>query len=461
MNRYLMVLSALALLSCGDDDPKDKSCKLDDPRSCTGGKVCEPVEGSAKAACFAPVVVEGRVFELGEDLGLEGAHVVAEASTGHPVGELVLSGTDGAYTLRIPSVRRGKEGLPVGQTIKLRAAARDHAPFPSGVRMALPIDTSKAIREDGAWVVRGAATDLGLELLPEELLGLPSISGRAERGSPDAILVAAEPVVRTGATVTGHADSKGNYTLFNVQPGSYSVQAYQKGSNFDGATVEVVDTDLAGVDIARSDRAAGTVTGDVSIVAGNGVTTVVMALESTFDEEMSRGVLVPGLRAPEPGIAPNVAGAFSIPGVPDGNYVVLAAFENDGLVRDPDPDIAGTQIQRLRVENGVASIQPSFKVTSAIRMIGPGAGGFDEEIPGAPTFEWQAYPSAKNYLLELYDTFGNPVWETTVTGTRVPYDGSEELTPGIPYQWRLTAFGNAGNPISLSEDLLGVFHLAE
>lgn len=457
MNRYLMMLSALVLVACGDDDPKEKVCRVDDPRSCSGGKVCEPVQGG-KPACFAPVVVEGRVFELGDGRGIDGAHVMAEESTGQPVGDLTLSRTDGTYTLRIPSVRRGKEGVPVGETIKLRAAARDHAPFPSGVRVALPIDTSKAVLQNKSWVVSGAATDLGLELLPEELLGLPSISGRAERDHDEAILVAAEGA---GGTVTGRADRKGHYTLFNVPPGHYSVQAYQQGSNYVAAPVDVEAGDVSGVDLQRSDVGTGTVAGDVAIVAGNGATSIVMALESTFDENMGRGVLVPGLRSPEPGVLPNVTGSFSIPGVPDGNYVVLAAFENDGLVRDPDPDIAGTQLQRLTVRNGVASLRPSFKVTAAIRMVGPGAGGFDQEVVGQPTFQWEAYPSAKSYDLEVYDTFGTPIWKTTVTGTRVPYQGEVELEPGIPYQWRLTAYGNAGNPISLSEDLLGVFHLAE
>jgi hypothetical protein len=41
-------------------------------------------------------------------------------------------------------------------------------------------------------------------------------------------------------------------------------------------------------------------------------------------------------------------------GVPDGKYVALAAFENDGLVRDPDTSIGGTQIVHLTVSGATA-----------------------------------------------------------------------------------------------------------
>src|SRR5207247_2420213 len=98
-------------------------------------------------------------------------------------------------------------------------------------------------------------------------------------------------------------------------------------------------------------RPAHTVSGDVNIVnPGAGTaTSVILVVESTFDDALARGDTPPGLRAPAPPAAPNVTGAFSIDGVPDGRYVVLAGFENDNLVRDPDTSIGGTQIVHQQV----------------------------------------------------------------------------------------------------------------
>jgi hypothetical protein len=98
-----------------------------------------------------------------------------------------------------------------------------------------------------------------------------------------------------------------------------------------------------------------------------------MVVDSTFNATLVRGDVPPGLRAPDSGTAPNIDGAWTIAGIPDGKYVVLAAFENDGLVRDPDPNISGTQIQRVTVANGALSAAPAFKVTAAVQMVGPGS----------------------------------------------------------------------------------------
>ena len=149
--------------------------------------------------------------------------------------------------------------------------------------------------------------------------------------------------------------------------------------------------------------------------------------------------------------------------MPPGRYVVLAGYENDGMVRDPDPNIAGTQLQRIMVD-GADVVGGDFKVTSAIVIQSPGAEGL-EETSATPTFRWAAYPSAKSYDLTVFDARGNVTWgpvslANTVQVTGASYAG-EPLQPGGIYQWRLLARGNAGNPISLSEDLKGVFRVAE
>ena len=153
----------------------------------------------------------------------------------------------------------------------------------------------------------------------------------------------------------------------------------------------------------------------MQLVAGaNGAgTSVVLVVESTFIETLGRGEVPPGLRAPEGGTAPNITGNWSITGIPDGKYVVLAAFENDGNVRDPDPGISGTQLQRITVANGAVSgaSSPSFKVTGAVGLVSPGAEGV-EATGATPTFKWEQYSNADGYVLKVFDTLGIELWQT-------------------------------------------------
>ena len=157
---------------------------------------------------------------------------------------------------------------------------------------------------------------------------------------------------------------------------------------------------------------------------------------------------------------------FTIAGVPPGRYVVLAGFENDGLVRDPDPNIAGTQIVHVEMPSPGSDIElsDSFKVTEALEIFSPGAEG-PEAVTGSPTFQWADDSSEDYYAVVVYDAFGNLVWEDPavprVTGgdVSVTYAGPP-LESGMYYQFRATSFreggGNAG-PISQTEDLRGVF----
>jgi hypothetical protein len=133
-------------------------------------------------------------------------------------------------------------------------------------------------------------------------------------------------------------------------------------------------------------------------------------------------------------------------------------------VRDPDPNISGTQIARLTVADGTPSLSPAFKVTGAIQMVSPGAGETSEEVTGTPAFTWKPYSSARSYEIRVFDSQGTNVWENLAVADvknaagniEVAYAGPA-LTPGLVYQWRATAKGNAGNPISNTEELRGLF----
>lgn len=448
-------LALLVLAACAPPGPQ--TCKLTDPKSCTNGTVCERVKGEGTPYCFQPVLLKGTVKVFGSMTPINNAEVTAVDVLGIPAGSVAKSDGNGDWSMRIETERSDTKGTPLFRTVKLRASAQDHAPFPSGVRTHLPIDMSAAKSEgDGKpYSLANSLTDLTLSALPDAEKGLPAVSGTVELGSTQPLVV----LEGTKSYATS-PDGTGAWKIFNVAPGAYKAKAYAKGLNYGSpdVTVPAGGPDVTGVAIAKNTNGTATLSGMVTLVAGanNAGTSVVVAVEATFIDALARGELVPGLRAPETG-SPNVKGSYTIEGVPDGKYVVLAAFENDGNVRDPDPSIAGTQLARITVTNGTASSNPSFKVTGAVEVVGPGGGDTIEEVTGTPSFNWKAYPSAKTYELVVYSANGVKVWENlAVNDPPAAYNGPM-LKAGVVYQWRVTAKDNAQNPISLTEDLKGLF----
>ncbi|HET9953857.1 MAG TPA: hypothetical protein VFQ61_05120, partial [Polyangiaceae bacterium] len=238
---------------------------------------------------------------------------------------------------------------------------------------------------------------------------------------------------------------------------------YKSGLQLEPAAAEVPSGGaVKGVVLKESTTALGSVTGDVNFVnAGTQQTSVVLVVESTFNEALARGEVPIGLRQFP------VTGHYSFTGVPLGDYVVLAAFENDALVRDPDTSIGGTAIQHVHVDSKEVSVA-AFKLTGALAVMQPGAEQA-EVMEGTPTFVWEDDSSEDGYEVVVHDTFGNEVWRNAevprVTGSAtvsLPY-GGPALERGY-YQFRATSFRNdtaRGNTtrvyISATEDLKGVF----
>jgi hypothetical protein len=237
------------------------------------------------------------------------------------------------------------------------------------------------------------------------------------------------------------------------------VQAYARGYNYVAKTGDVTAGATVDVDLSVSDVAASTLSGSVSIVNGQlgEATSVILVVESTFNADVARGEAPPGLRAPDPGMVPVIDNAFSIVGVPAGRYLVLAAFENDNLVRD-ESGIGGTTILRQEVTAGQdVDIGDSFKVTGSVDIVGPGAMA-PEAISGMPTFTWLDDSSEDRYVVKVFDSFGNVVWESGTPKSVVTLTyGGPALTASMYYQFRVESIKDPATVISRSEDLKGVF----
>lgn len=453
MKRLLPVVWVMVASGCGDDDPCNPSANT----GCDDGLVCEEVT-DGEPACFAPLVVRGDVFDLGDASAIDGARVVALDVNGSPQSSVAITSA-GEYELQIPAERDGN-GAPVSVEITLRADAASFQSFPSGIRQqAIPIDTASAVSTEGRYVIQSSQTSIGLLRLAGS--DNASISGHVEVApSPHGVLVVAESSSAPGSGFSAIADTTGDYQIFNLAPGNYTVRAYSLDANYVPATVTLSAAQTASLDLALDDVAASKVSGTVTLVEGAPPTSVIMVVASTFDTRLGRGETPPGLRAPAPGVVPDVDGAWSIEGVPEGRYVILAAFENDGAVRDQS-GIGGTSLVFTDVVGGQdMPISTAFKVTEAITLVGPGANGA-ESVTAKPTLSWMRDPSAKDYHVQVFDALGEIVMdEHTNSGgtTSIPYTGP--LDSGMYYQVRVTSFDDASptpNAIANTEDLRGVF----
>jgi hypothetical protein len=445
-------------------------CSPDDELSCRGEESCE-LRTDDLYACYDPVHFRGRVFDLATDVGIAEARVFAADETGGAASDGATTAADGTYELTVP-VEREPDGTPASGTFTLRAGAQEYENFPHGMRVALPIDAAAlAVEGTGEWVVRNATTDVGLIRLPAATRERGSIAGDVLAPNPGGTLIVASAGLPNPPI--GWADKSGAYIVFNVEVGSYIVRGYKAflqlvpQAPVVDAGQHVVDVDLP----VDADPDTGSVSGSIQLVnpgACDG-TSIVLVPEETYDDTLKRGDVATGLRAPPPPTEPDISGAWTIDGVPDGRYAILAAFENDECVRDPDEGIAGTQVVHITVPDTTSgsrdiTVGESFKVTGALAIHFPG-GTVPEAVTTPLTFRWEDDSSEDAYHIAVYDAFGEVMWEPAdlpgVSGgeASVLYAGTE-LVPGMVYQFRVTALRHGGTlATSTTEDLLGVFFL--
>lgn len=491
-----LALAAALLAGCGASSTSKHACDPVAQTGCSAPQTCEAVSGGAPA-CFDPVVVQGAVFDLAQTAAtapIAGARVVALDANGAPLTAVATSAADGSYALQVPAARDAT-GAPVSSAqVTLRADARGYQSFPGGLRIAIPIALSSAVHQGGTWTISGAPAQLGLAKLSDATL-TASLHGTVAvpPGHPGVLVVAEHPVQLTDPSTgtatsvvqgtTAIADRDGSYAIFNLAPDTYAVRALAQGSSFESKSQALAASQDAQVDLARTGDATAVVSGGVNAVSGaSGPTSVILGLRSTFDDPfgtglpLGRAVSVAGLRAS----LASVGDPATITGVPDGDYVVLAAFEDDGLVRQVSGQ-GGTQPVYVTVAGGNVSFSPP-KIVPAVTLVGPGADPTATTPPdvAAPlVFSWSyGNASATRFDLRLYDTYGTLVWSKglgasgafdATTAFAGPCNGSAPctyaydgpaLTSGMTYQVRITGWGtNAATwvPYSRTEDLLGVF----
>ena len=469
---------------------KDRSAGSTEPPAfmCLVGKAgsCDPLAAFCDAdltcaeledgsfQCHAPLLVRGSVRELADHSPVAGAHVIGLDGESVAVTDVAVSAADGSYELVLPAVRAA-DGKPLLASYTLRADAQTYQTFPGGLRTAIPFSTQDAVSRDGALVIESSVTELNLIQVPDDGVKRHMASGQlsdlAGSQTPETqaklsgVLIVAEGS-ETRTTIT---DKRGGFTIFNLRDGAFQLDGYAAGVDVVGKSISVSSADMQGVELQAKLGSLAKVSGNVQLVnPGDGkATSVILVVESTFEPTFARGDAPRGLRAQRTG-APSITGAFSITDVPDGRYVVLAGFENDALVRDPDTNISGTNTLHITVQGGNVDMAESFKVTGALAIVSPGAMQ-PEAVNSAPMLQWKDDSSEDWYEVRVYDAFGAEVWrDLKVPGqsgggnVSLRYAGPMEV--GMYYQFRVTSWRSPGNkaaaPISASEDLRGVFYVA-
>jgi hypothetical protein len=391
------------------------------------------------------ITVVGRVFDIKAGGPIDGARVIALDENNIAVSDTAFTEKNGEFLLQIP-VARGTNGAKAGY--KLRADALGYQAFPNRLQTAPSFSISDAIAGAEATDLLhldSVATQIGLLPVTD---GVGSISGKVLSKAPAGTLIVA-------GTATGIADLKGNYTVFNVPTGEVAVEGYAKGANFKGRNALVkAGKKTKAIDLKVLSVATATVSGSVQIgnAPENSVTSIALSVKETFKEPQMTEDVPPGLRVG------GVKGFWSIDKVPNGRYMVLAALENDGLVRHPDPSL-GNQIMHVTV-SGSDVITEGINLTRALEVIVPGGQG-TPVVNGVPRFEWSTESSVDLYVVSLIDAFGNPIWQTELPGSRgastmfIDYMGPP-LSGGMFYQFRAVAIRN-GVPSSSTKDQKGVF----
>jgi hypothetical protein len=461
----LLALS-LQFAACGsDEEPRagrsGDACTREEKSACERDLVCDPRADGSRYVCGEPAIIQGRVADALNLEGLASGRVVVLGVDGAPAADVVYTDDDGRFSA-VVTAPRNADGT-VAETAKwtLAVSAQGYEAFPAGPRPAVPISASQMA--DG--VIQAPSTDVTLLPLSQPELYARQIEGSIAAPSPGGTLVVAEG----GEGVAPHAiaSRSGEFTIFNVPSGAFELAGYKRGQQLERTAVDVREASVSGARLELSDVALGSVSGNVNIVnaPGGSMTSVVLVPNSVFDERLERGAIPLGLRAPGQPEAPSVSGAFVFDQVPLGEYVVLAAFENDGLVRDPDTSIGGTTIVHVTVASGQSvAMDQSFKVTEHLAIIGPGA-ETPEPLSGPLMFSWSDDSSEDRYELELYTALGDLVWEQRAVpsgrgeSVELSYAGPA-LVAGMVYQFRVTSFRDRNGvttAISKSEDLRGVF----
>lgn len=263
----------------------------------------------------------------------------------------------------------------------------------------------------------------------------------------------------------------GYFVIFNVPYDSYVVDAIKSGyqsTNQPQVTLSSGSSSVT-VQINVNQITGSTLTGKVTFLASQNDIVDVSLLDKISNSVIN-------------GLATiiDTSRNYTINYIPTGEYIAWASYQNDGYVMDPDWIFKNPGALFVSFSGDSSKVR-DFSVTDAITILSP-TNPSNEIVPAVadssvPTFKWTAYPSTKEYIIEVRDVNGNLIWggfkaNGEIRHSPIPkewnsvefnFDGSavSELSSGQIYQWRIysddDATQNVQTLLSASEDLMGLF----
>ena len=396
-----------------------------------------------------PTVIQIIVKSAEDSSMVSGANVVLyKANTGEAVSRL-FSGSDGAAIFNNAAAGN----------YYVKIAAQEFTEIPQGSVSPVPFSVATSQTYNQTYYMNVLQGTFG------------KIDGTIITNLPGFLVVATSSGMNTEYHTYSGPD--GYFVLFNVPYESYEVDAIKSGyqsANQPQVTLSS-GSSSANVEINVNEITGSTLSGMVTFLAvENGIVDVSLLDKISYS-------VVNGLTT-----VIDANKDYSITGVPAGQYVAWASYENDGYVMDPDWIFKNPGALFVSFA-GDSSKVIDFSVTGAITILSP-TNPATEAVPAladstVPTFSWSAYPQTKEYIIEVRDINGNLIWggfkpSGEIQHAQIPkewnsvefnFDGSAllNLQSGNIYQWRIysddDATAGVQTLLSASEDLMGLFKI--
>lgn len=405
--------------------------------SCSKDKGVEPVQPAA-----VKIIVKSGV----DSAVVPNANVVLyKANSGEAISR-ISSGSDGIAAFN---------NLTAG-SFYVRIAAQGFYELPQGSVSPIPFSASAGQTYSQTYYLDTLQGILGM------------IDGNITPKQSGFLIVASSTT--TGSEFHTYSGPDGYFALFNLPLGSYDIYGVKSGYKSDSKTVLISpEFPSKTIQLTFIQVNGSTLNGMVTFLAANNGIVDISILDRN---SMS---VVTGLTTKI-----DSSRNYVVSNIPTGDYVAWASYENDGYVMDPDWIFKNPGALNVSF-NTDTILTLNFSVTDAISIISPT--NPDESITPAPadsiipTFKWNAYPQAKEYIIEVRDISGNLIWggftaAGVIRHSQIPkewtsaefnFDGSafSQLQPGEIYQWRIYADDDAAPNVqtllSSSEDLKGLF----
>jgi len=404
--------------------------------------------------------IGGKVFNDHDTTPIADANVIAyNGNTNEPISRS-LTAADGSYLLALP------DSL-IGTAFYLKVTAQGFISSPPPEGAPIPFQPVWHDTLEKAVPLRADPATASLSRISGTVL-------LGSSGFSDGLVVASGQ----GTTVSssGVSGPDGYFVIYNLQPGTYSIRCYRAGYVQDTAAVSVTvsaQTAIANVNIHMIAGARGSLSGMITFLATanpNGID-----IDVTLINPLTRDV-VPGLST----LLDDASRQYQLRLIPPGTYIAWASYRNDGYVMDPDW-IRKSGLPTVTFTAADTAKTVDFSLTDAITVLSP-TNPADTVYACSistvkPTFRWESYPGAHEYIIEVNDIHGNLVWggfdtagvirhaqiDSRATSAEFNFDNSarENLQVGQTYRWKVyadnDAAANVQGLLSSSEDLRGLF----